>query len=467
MAPRRKRAQADSEEDVAKENSPQKQDGEKRASARREYDQDVINHRLRAPDVSGRWRPTPILGDRYAGSEAKGCVWLMLDDDDVIIKRVYRKDTFMSKKAWTHPTLWAGDVNDLDTREPNELATHSEVSGNEGIVELFVTMDQRLVNRLSRSYRVYTLYAPHESLGDVFRWYKEEPKIPEPFIWYVAENLAKAGEAMKGKEIVHRDIKPENIFLDNAVPYQFEKYPQPLLGDFGLAFFSSGLRRGKDFDMYRRAGTLGFKAPEQFDWSSDSMDEKTNVYAVGLVLWSLVTRSEPPQFQPDDAVKIDGIHPALELAEHDTGEASSDLVDLIEKCLQDLPDDRIDFNGMLEYIEQRMRLAGSDTIDRVSQMRENLVDDAVWTEEGIVVEVDKYELKTARWSDLEDQEAVDQDAEDQEVEGQEDGDQEDAQKGDAEKDSEDADAQLKTEEAEADEEEAKNGEDEKAEEPQV
>ncbi|EME46909.1 hypothetical protein DOTSEDRAFT_79009 [Dothistroma septosporum NZE10] len=43
-------------------------------------------------------------------------------------------------------------------------------------------------------------------------------RIPDPFVWSVAEGLARLGLGIlnnpSGRQIVHRDLKPENVFLD-------------------------------------------------------------------------------------------------------------------------------------------------------------------------------------------------------------------------------------------------------------
>lgn len=96
----------------------------------------------------------------------------------------------------------------------------------------------------------------------------------------VAAALAHAHEA----RIVHRDVKPENIFIETGTG-------RALLGDFGIA-------RPIDADSLltqdgASLGTPAYMAPEQVDGLA--VDERTDVYALGLVGWEMLTGRRPWQ----------------------------------------------------------------------------------------------------------------------------------------------------------------------------
>jgi tRNA A-37 threonylcarbamoyl transferase component Bud32/tetratricopeptide (TPR) repeat protein len=98
--------------------------------------------------------------------------------------------------------------------------------------------------------------------------------------------LAALGAAHRQK-LIHRDVKPSNIFLDRG---------RALLGDFGVAYAldtsSTELTRPG-----QPVGTLAYISPEQL--RDQPVTERTDVYAVGLVLYEAATgRRWPPVTQP-------------------------------------------------------------------------------------------------------------------------------------------------------------------------
>ena len=93
--------------------------------------------------------------------------------------------------------------------------------------------------------------------------------------------LAPGMDEAHSKGIVHRDLKPSNILFDNkGVPY---------ISDFGIAKLSqaqSGNMTGSAI-----IGTPAYMAPEQAQGTG--VDGRTDIYAVGIILFEMLTGRQP------------------------------------------------------------------------------------------------------------------------------------------------------------------------------
>ena len=131
-------------------------------------------------------------------------------------------------------------------------------------------------------------------------------------------------QVMHNEGIRHFDLKPSNILV---------KEGRPLILDFGLSKLFEHRFDGRRFV----GGTDGYAAPEQ--WEGDKVpDEKADVFAMGAILYALLTGKDPET----DLSKLDAI--ALPIASLNALEAnkfdSNDIVAICRKCLYHNPKDR-------------------------------------------------------------------------------------------------------------------------------
>jgi serine/threonine-protein kinase len=102
------------------------------------------------------------------------------------------------------------------------------------------------------------------------------PREALDIIERVLAGLAAAHDA----GIVHRDVKPENVLLGNGTSVK--------VADFGLARAAAGVSHTRTGLLI---GTAAYLAPEQV--ASNSSDQRTDVYAAGVMLFEMLTGVQP------------------------------------------------------------------------------------------------------------------------------------------------------------------------------
>src|SRR5262249_15118025 len=99
--------------------------------------------------------------------------------------------------------------------------------------------------------------------------------------------LADALAAAHARGIIHRDVKPANVIMtergDGFVP---------VLVDFGLAV-SEASAAGVLAEAGRFAGTPNYMSPEQARGEGNRIDGRTDVFALGVILYRLVSGRLP------------------------------------------------------------------------------------------------------------------------------------------------------------------------------
>ena len=100
----------------------------------------------------------------------------------------------------------------------------------------------------------------------------------------LVRTLAAAVEYAHGQNVVHRDLKPSNILLTSD--------GTPKVADFGLAKILD-----EDRERVTRTGAIlgtpAYMAPEQASGRSREIDRRTDVYALGAILYEALTGTVP------------------------------------------------------------------------------------------------------------------------------------------------------------------------------
>ncbi len=175
-----------------------------------------------------------------------------------------------------------------------------------------------------------------EDLGSLVA--REGPQPAERavhLVWQAARALAEA----HARGTVHRDVKPENLFVTMAgAERDFVK-----VLDFGIA-----KREARDATLTHAGwigGTPAYMSPEAA--SGKPSDARSDVYSLGLVLYTLLA-GRPP-FEDDNAASVlyKQIHETPLLLEAWAGVVPEDVNAVLARCLAKRPDERFADAGAL------------------------------------------------------------------------------------------------------------------------
>jgi serine/threonine-protein kinase len=113
-----------------------------------------------------------------------------------------------------------------------------------------------------------------------------QERLPPDLVISLARGAARGLHAAHASGIVHCDVKPENLFAVEANRVRTLK-----ILDFDLAFVpSQEVAADADGPVFLR-GTAKYMAPEQI--VGDPVDPRTDVYALGVVMFRLLTGHVP------------------------------------------------------------------------------------------------------------------------------------------------------------------------------
>ena len=169
-------------------------------------------------------------------------------------------------------------------------------------------------------------------------------KIPDALD--IAQQIAKGLEAAHEKGVVHRDIKPANVIVDDK--------GQVTVMDFGLALLTEG---SKLTALDATLGTVAYMSPEQAQGAK--VDHRTDIWALGCVLYEMVCGRRPFQGEYDQALLYEIVHEEYEPLTAVRAGVPMELEVFAGKCLaknreeryKDASDLAVDLKSLLRKLE--------------------------------------------------------------------------------------------------------------------
>lgn len=164
---------------------------------------------------------------------------------------------------------------------------------------------------------------------DLSRKMAEGPLEIEQAVRYVRD-CARAIHYAHQSQILHRDLKPANVLIDQD--------DQVRITDFGLA-------KHTDNDSSLTAsgaavGTPNYMAPEQASGHGDRAGRPADVYALGAVLFALVTGRPPFVGETIVQTLMQVVHRPTPSPREFRPDVPADLETVLLKCLEKEPKDR-------------------------------------------------------------------------------------------------------------------------------
>ncbi|HEY4120329.1 MAG TPA: protein kinase, partial [Byssovorax sp.] len=148
---------------------------------------------------------------------------------------------------------------------------------------------------------------PGRSLHEWIYLAKHDGPIPWPIVWSTVDQVLSALAHAHARGVIHGDLKPSNVLVD-ITPDGGE--PGVHVLDLGLAWLLQDRvdhrldgTRATEPTVRWGAGTPGWMAPEQIRFAAPHIGPATDIYALGCILFAMVSGREPFEGDNDELLQ--------------------------------------------------------------------------------------------------------------------------------------------------------------------
>jgi tetratricopeptide (TPR) repeat protein len=175
-------------------------------------------------------------------------------------------------------------------------------------------------------------------------WLRENVDISSRQAADLIATLALAVQHAHSRGVLHRDLKPANVLLEPIVAGSETSFPfAPRVSDFGLA------RRldedGKFSAQESFVGTPRYMAPEQAACRHEDVGTHTDVFALGVILYELLTGAVPYAAENEAETLHKIQHDPVPVSPLQRRRVPQDLQAICLKCLHKSPAQRYETAG--------------------------------------------------------------------------------------------------------------------------
>jgi serine/threonine protein kinase len=193
--------------------------------------------------------------------------------------------------------------------------------------------------------------------GKIIKSVNELPKpLKEDIALKIIKGIAEGLKYAHSKNIIHADLKPANILIAK---------------DFEAKITDWGLSKLYGSEIIVKGLTPLYAAPEQLDPSYGSIDQRTDIFQLGIIFYELLTGKNPFRGYTFEEVKRKITDESIEIPKPSSFNSSLKKYDeIIMKALSRRKDGR--FNSIEDFLLELERIEAIDIEKKIEELKLSL-----------------------------------------------------------------------------------------------